>query len=443
MNHPLFSSLKQKSQTFRFENYKIRQQRLLKVLNWINANHALIIEALKKDFNKPPFETMISEVRPVTSEITYIVKNLKKWMSDQKVKTPASLLGHSSHIRYENKGVVLVISPWNYPFQLAIAPLVAALSAGNTVVIKPSELTPKTSDLIKKLCEDCFTSDEVTVELGGKEKTDELLTYNFDHVFFTGSTQVGRIVAKSCAERLIPLTLELGGKSPTIVDETADIEEAAQKIFWGKFLNRAQTCIAPDYLIVHESIHQQLLKKLNNFSIENQKSSKAHIINSRHHERIQKLCSTNEDLNNKTLYIVEIENAQHPLMQEEIFGPALPIIKYKNIQELIGIIPQNEKPLSLYIFSKNKKHIDFVLNSFSSGGVGINSVLLHFANHHLPFGGVGQSGYGKYHGHFGFLEMSHHRAIIQQHYFSFMHKVVMPPYNKNKYKFLKFLKYLG
>lgn len=414
MNPSLFSSLKQKSQTFRFENYKTRQQRLRKVLIWINENQGLIIEALKKDFNKPPFETIISEIRPVVSETEYVCNNLKKWMRDQKVKTPMSLLGHSSRIRYENKGVVLVIAPWNYPFQLAIAPLIAALSAGNTVVIKPSELTPKTSDLIKRLCEECFASNEVTVELGGKEKTEELLTYNFDHVFFTGSTQVGRIVAKSCAERLIPLTLELGGKSPTIVDETADLHEASQKIFWGKYLNRAQTCISPDYLIVHESVHQELLTKLNQLSSDNNKSSKAHIINDRHHDRIQKLCNTNEDLNSKTLCVIEVENTNHALMQEEIFGPALPVLKYKNIQDLAQLIPSNEKPLSLYIFSKNKKNINYILNMFSSGGVGINSVLLHFANHHLPFGGVGQSGYGKYHGHFGFLEMSHHRAIIQQ-----------------------------
>jgi aldehyde dehydrogenase (NAD+) len=437
MNQNLFLKLKQKAQNFRFETYHERAPRLKKVLSWIQKNEELIVTALEKDFNKPKFETQISEVKPTVDEIKYILKNLKCWMRDKKVSTPLTLVGHTSRIRYENKGVVLVIASWNYPFQLAIAPMVAALSAGNSVVIKPSELTPHTSDLIKKLVEECFESNEVTVELGDKDKTTELLTYNFDHVFFTGSTQVGRIIAQKCAERLIPLTLELGGKSPTIIDETADLDEASEKIFWGKFLNRAQTCIAPDYLIVHHSVVTELINKIKTLANRNDTSQKARIINEKHHTRLQQLCNTTTDLNQKTLEVIEIENNSHPLMQEEIFGPALPVFKYSNLEELSSIIGL-EKPLSLYVFSKNQKTIDYILNTFSSGGVGINSVLLHFANHHLPFGGIGQSGYGKYHGHFGFLELSHQRAVVERKFFAFTRKLLLPPYSQEKYKLLKF-----
>jgi aldehyde dehydrogenase (NAD+) len=440
MTPQLLLSLKKKATRFRTEIYTQRQARLQKLADWIQLNDEAIITALSSDFKKPRFETIISEISPVLDDIKHTNSHLKKWMRDKKVSTPSTLLGHSSRIRFENKGVVLVIAPWNYPFQLAICPLVAALSAGNSVVIKPSELTPHTSNLIKKMILDCFSEDEVTVELGAKEKTQELLGYDFDHVFFTGSTQVGRIVAKACADRLIPVTLELGGKSPTIVDETADLNEAAEKVFWGKYLNRGQSCIAPDYILVQQSIADQFVTKIKDLAQKNTQSDMGVIISESHHQRLQRLAGTNENLNTQTLKLVEVKDLNHESMKEEVFGPVLPILRYNQLSELENLVVQKEKPLALYIFSKNRDTINWVLSRFTSGGAGVNSVLLHFANHNLPFGGVGASGNGRYHGHYGFLEMSHQRGIIEQKFLSIARKLLLPPYTKEKYKILDFVK---
>jgi aldehyde dehydrogenase (NAD+) len=440
MTQSSFEDLKKKALVFRFDTPQDRIARLQKLLNWINSHEEDIFKALEADFNKPRFETTISEIFPVVTEIKYTIKNLKKWMRPKKVGTPLVLLGHKSSIRYENKGVVLIIAPWNYPFQLAVVPLVSALAAGNTVIIKPSELTPHTSTLIHRMIESVFNLDEVRVELGAKEKTEELLQYRFDHVFFTGSTAVGRVVAKACADKLIPTTLELGGKSPTIIDETADLDEASDKIFWGKYLNRAQTCVAPDYLLVHESVADHLVQKIRTISAQFDKENKGRIITPRHQERLQKMLNQEVDLNMRTLELVEVKNTSHPAMQDEIFGPVLPYLKYKNIEEIDAIISAYEKPLSFYIFSKDKDRVNRILNKFPSGGVGINSVLLQFGNHHLPFGGIGHSGSGEYHGYYGFLEMSHARAVIESRYFGFLRKILMPPYTPFKFNILELIK---
>ncbi len=442
MTQNSFEELKKKAQQFRLDTPQDRIARLQKLLNWVKTHEEEILKALEADFNKPRFETTISEIFPVITEIKYAIKNLKKWMRPQCVPTPMALIGHKSTIRRENKGVVLVIAPWNYPFNLAIVPLVSALAAGNTVVIKPSELTPHTSMLIHRMAESIFSLDEVRVELGAKEKTEELLQYRFDHVFFTGSTTVGRIIAKACADKLIPTTLELGGKSPTIIDETANLDEAADKIFWGKYLNRAQTCVAPDYLLVHESVADTLVQKIRTLSAGFDKENKGRIISPRHQERLQNMLNSPVDLNRQTLELVEIKNTSHPAMQDEVFGPVLPYLKYKNIDEIDAVIGAYEKPLSFYIFSNNKTRVNQILNKFPSGGVGINSVLVQFGNHNLPFGGVGHSGSGEYHGYHGFLEMSHARAVIESRYFSFMRKILMPPYSPYKYKILDLIKNL-
>lgn len=440
MTQNSFEDLKRKALVFRFDTPQDRIERLQKLLNWINSHEEDIFKALEADFNKPRFETTISEIYPTVTELKYTIKHLKKWMRPQTVATPIALLGHKSTVRHENKGVVLIIAPWNYPFNLAVIPLVAALAAGNTVVVKPSELTPHTSMLIHRMVESVFSLDEVRVELGAKEKTEELLQYRFDHVFFTGSTAVGRIIAKACADKLIPTTLELGGKSPTIIDETADLDEAADKIFWGKYLNRAQTCVAPDYLLVHESVAENLVQKIRTLSAGFDKENKGRIITPRHQDRLQKMLSTPVDLNMRTLELVEVQNTSHPGMQDEIFGPVLPYLKYKNIEEIDAIINAFEKPLSFYIFSKNKTRVEQILNKFPSGGAGINTVLVQFGNHHLPFGGIGQSGSGEYHGYHGFVEMSHARAVIESRYFSFMRKVLMPPYTPLKHQILNLIK---
>jgi aldehyde dehydrogenase (NAD+) len=440
MTQQLFSLLRKKALSFRHETYRERLGRLQKIRTWIETHEGEIVDALSADFKKPRFETLISEISPVIDDIKQCQSKLKSWMKSRKVSTPSTLFGHTSLIRYENKGVVLIIAPWNYPFQLALSPLVAALAAGNTVVIKPSELTPRTAEVIRQLAEDCFSKDEVCVELGAKEKSQELLGYNFDHVFFTGSTQVGRIVAQACAQRLIPVTLELGGKSPTIIDQTADLDEAAEKIFWGKYLNRGQSCIAPDFILIHESAHNGLIQRLQKLIGENKNSDKGCIINSQHHQRLQNLARSPDDLNEKTLELIEVESLDHPAMKEEVFGPVLPILKYKTLEDLKYLLQTEEKPLAFYIFSHDRDLIDWLLNEFTSGGVGINSVLLHFANNNLPFGGVGASGIGRYHGHHGFLEMSHQRALIEQKFLSKTRRLVLPPYTPFKYKLLSWLK---
>ena len=443
MNTQNFNALKERSIAFRSESAEARIERLKKLEKWLTLNESEILEALKLDFNKPHFETLVSEVLPTLKELKYAIKNLKKWMRPKTVNTPIGLIGHKSWIRYENKGVVLIISPWNYPFMLAAVPLIAALASGNTAVIKPSELTPNTSNLIRKMVEACFYSNEVTVELGDKEKTQELLQYRFDHVFFTGSTQVGKIVAKACAEHLIPTTLELGGKSPIIIDETADIDFAVEKVLWSKFLNRGQTCVAPDFAIVHADVATQFSEKLSHYAQQFNDTDKARIISEQHHQRLQNLLGKKVDFNKQTLELKFVENFNDPLMQEEIFGPILPIIKYKNENELFNLAKQAEKPLALYIFSKNQKLISETLEKLPSGGAGINSVIVHLGNHHLPFGGIGPSGSGEYHGYYGFIEMSHQRAVIKQSFLGLLGKLIAPPYIPFKRKIVDLIKNLN
>jgi aldehyde dehydrogenase (NAD+) len=435
-----FAGLKERASIFRHDSVTLRAARLKKLVQWLETHEDDVVFALQRDFNKPKFETLISEIMPSLNEARYAVSHLKSWMKPTCVRTPLTLMGHKSYVRHENRGVVLIISPWNYPFQLAVVPLISAIAAGNAVVIKPSELTPHTSDLIKKMVEQCFYSNEVCVELGGKEKTEELLEYDFDHVFFTGSTAVGKIIAAKCATRLISTTLELGGKSPTIVDETANLNEAADKIFWGKYLNRAQTCVAPDYLILHESIAEKLIEKIDTLAAKHDGQNKGYIISERHHQRLKDMLDTPEDLNKKTLVTLKTDSLSHPAMKEEIFGPVLPYLTYKTATDLNALISVKEKPLSLYVFSKNPKFVDFVLNQFPSGGAGVNSLIVQFGNHHLPFGGVGQSGNGAYHGKHGFIEMSHARAVIQQNYFSILRKLLMPPYSDFKIKVIELFK---
>ena len=441
MNSEIFDSLKLRGRTYRGETPANRVVRLKKLLGWILTNEDNILAALAADFGKPHFETFLSEIYPVIAELKFFINNLNGFMKDKKVKTPFTLLGHTSRIRYENKGVVLIISPWNYPFQLAVAPLIAALASGNTAVMKPSELTPATAKLLQEMVESCFAKDEVSVELGDKTKTHELLGFQFDHVFFTGSTAVGRIISKACAEKLIPVTLELGGKSPTIIDETADLQNAAEKIFWGKFINRGQSCLAPDYILIQESVATRFISIMDALIEKNQHSEKGRFIDEKYHSRLKSLCNTRVDLHIKPVEILELNNFDHPAMKEEIFGPVLPIIRFKDFSDLEKLIDPAARPLSLYVFSTDKSRIETILNRFPSGGVGINSVMLHFGNHHLPFGGIGESGSGKYHGYHGFLEMSHSRAVIEQKFLSVTRKLIMPPYTSLHNKLVRLLRY--
>ncbi|MFN3455127.1 MAG: aldehyde dehydrogenase family protein [Pseudobdellovibrio sp.] len=438
MNLASFKNLKENALVTKNYNPQERIKNLEKLLSWISSHEKEIVFALKNDFNKNEFETVLTEISVLKTELKYFIKNIKHLSKPKKVPTPLTLLGHSSTIRYEGKGVVLIISPWNYPFQLAIAPLIPALAAGNTVVIKPSELTPHTSQLIADMIREIYPENLVTVELGGKEKTEELLTYDFDHVFFTGSTEVGRIIATKCAEKLIPYTLELGGKSPVIIDETADIKDAAQKVYWGKFLNAGQTCVAPDYILIHKNKKEVFIKEFNQLIQSNTESSTG-IINKVHFERLNKLISEPISTENDLYRLVDSPDLNTPLMKQEIFGPISPIIEFTDLNEVRDIINLNPHPLALYIFSQNKRNIIFILNNIKSGGVAINNLIIHLANHNLPFGGIRTSGIGSYHGKNGFLEFSHQRSILEQKFFKFSMKLLYPPYTDFKKKLLQWL----
>ena len=441
MTPPIFNDLKNKSFQNRFDTAEIRIEKLKNLQTWIKNHETEICQSLKTDFNKPEFETQVSEILIVQSELKYFIQNLKLWMKDQSVSTPLTLIGHKSLIRFENKGVVLIISPWNYPFQLAINPLIAAIAAiaaGNTVVIKPSELTPATSNLIFELCKAIFEND-VAVELGDKDKTTELLNYKFDHVFFTGSTAVGRIIATKCAEKLNPYTLELGGKSPLIIDETADLDDAVKKIHWAKYLNRGQTCVAPDYILIQKNIYSEFLNKYKNHSEAFKNDNFSHIITERHELRLTEM--TGSAL--KSTELIAVKDLTHPLMQDEIFGPVSPVLSFDHIDDAVKITKKHPDPLAFYIFSKSDSNIDDFLRKIPSGGAAINAISVHLGNHHLPFGGRGSSGQGRYHGHFGFLEFSHQRAVIRQYFFSQITQLIFPPYTPFKNKILKILKLIN
>lgn len=444
MTSKIFSALQAQAQKNRFEKVGDRLEKLKKLQLWIRNHETEIEKALYADFKKPAFESQISEIIFVLSELKFFIKHLKCWMKDKSVGTPLSLLGHKSFIRYDNKGVVLIISPWNYPFMLTVSPLIAALAAGNTIIIKPSELTTHVSDLILKMCSECFNSQEVVVELGDKEKTTELLSYNLDHVFFTGSTPVGKIIAQSCADRLIPYTLELGGKSPAIVDQNVNIKDVVQKIYWGKFLNRGQTCVAPDSLYVHKKIKKDFLQAYQEFENSLKQESASAIITDRHAQRLKNLTGQqlNLELTQTLLIDLETQNSDQfgQIQKEEIFGPVATVNEFTDLVDIQKHYKENINPLSLYVFSEDQDFIDSVLRSFPSGGVGINTLMVQLANHHLPFGGVGSSGQGRYHGHFGFLEFSHQRAVVEQKYFKFILETLFPPYTDLKKKLIQVLK---
>ncbi len=443
----------QKSQALKMRNSTslLRIALLKKLLEWINQNQEDIRRAVHADFKKPYPEIDVSEIYVVTSEIKHAIKHLEGWMKSKKVPTPLTMLGSKSYIQYEPKGTTLIIAPWNYPFNLALGPLVSALSAGCTVVIKPSEMTPHTSALIRRLVEETFDKSLVAVFEGEIEVSQLLLAKPFDHIFFTGSPAVGKIIMKAAAEHLSAITLELGGKSPAIIDSKTDISDAAEKVVYGKFLNCGQTCIAPDYVLVHESVKEAFLTKLTeqiekmfNPGKKGVEKSKdySRIVNQKHFQRIKHLVI---DANQKgaETYLggsyIEAENYFEPtiithmtedmdLMQEEIFGPVLPVVGFADMEEAINYVNLNPKPLALYIFSNNKDTIKRVLKETSSGGAVINDCALHFLQNELPFGGVNNSGIGKSHGYYGFLAFSNEKGILRQRIGMTASKPLFPPY---------------
>ena len=414
-----------------------------------------IREALYNDYRKHQSEVDLYEIYPITGEIKYTKSRLRKWMSKQKVGTPMGLMGTSSYIKYEPKGVVLIISPWNFPFNLTFDPLVSAVAAGNAVMIKPSEHTPHSSALIKEIVESVFPKDEVAVIEGGVETAKEILKLPFNHIFFTGAPSIGKIVMSAAAKNLTSVTLELGGKSPTIIDKTADIEIAAKRIAWGKFVNNGQICIAPDYVLVHSSLQDQFVAALKeqvlSFYAEDPSGHPAYcrIVNQSHYHRVKNLVDDaiyrgakvelGNDFEESDDYIMPTILSNVPMdsevMQEEIFGPVLPILTFDEIEEVVEEVNSREKPLALYIFSKSKKNIDFVINNTRAGGTCINQTTLHFSNHNLPFGGSNNSGIGKGHGFEGFKAFSNARSILKQHMPNAI-DMLAPPYTDFKQKLI-------
>ncbi|MCF7568007.1 aldehyde dehydrogenase [Sabulilitoribacter arenilitoris] len=416
-----------KSQKTKNIAYRINILKQLKAE--IEANEQAVYAALKADFNKSEFETFISEFGLVLSELNLVINNLKRWIKPKRVKSSMLTFPSKSYIYKEPYGAVLVIAPWNYPFLLAIEPLIMAIAAGNTVIVKPSELTKNTSQLIANIIDKVFPENLATTIQGGVDVTSELLEQKWDYIFFTGSIPVGKIVAKAAAKHLTPVTLELGGKSPCIIDDTVDVKLIARRLTWGKFLNAGQTCIAPDYLIVKASVKLQLIEALKieitkQYGDNPEKSPDfPRVINNKNLLRLENMLEGANiifggTINKKSRYcaptLIDEPDLTSNIMQDEIFGPILPILSYNNKNDIETIIWNFEKPLALYIFSNTKPFIKQILNKYSFGGGAINDSLIHFGNHRLPFGGVGASGMGVYHGKHGFDTFSHNKAIIKR-----------------------------
>ncbi|MCB9480304.1 MAG: aldehyde dehydrogenase [Desulfobacteraceae bacterium] len=408
-------------------DFKSRKQRLEILLKSLEDYTPEITRALKKDLGKSHEEALMTEIREVRKEIEYTIKNFQKWAKIKKVPTPVTLFGSKSRIIPEPLGKILIIAPWNYPFNLSVMPVIPALAAGNTVIIKPSELAPETSSVICDMISKNFSSEEIAVIEGGVDETSELLNHPFDHIFFTGGETVGKIVMKAASANLTPVTLELGGKSPAIVLKDANIKTSAKRIAWAKFTNAGQTCVAPDYVLIDRSVKDDFLKEIKksvvSFYGENPKESPFYgrIINDRHFERLEKLLKnqkpvTKLETDSKARYIaptvLDEVSTESPVMQEEIFGPVLPVLTVDSINEAIDFVTKRPKPLALYVFSENKKNSSEVLLKTSSGGACVNDAIVHLSSHHLPFGGVGISGMGAYHGRFGFETFSHFKSVV-------------------------------
>ena len=406
-----------------------RKETLKKLLYNIQKSEDLIVKALHDDFKKPEFEAVLTETNYVISDLKDTIKNIYKWSGRKRVFPSILNFPSTDYIYKEPYGNVLVIAPWNYPFQLALCPLIAAVAAGNRVVLKPSELTPHTSSIIAKIIEKTFHVNHVEVHEGGVEVSNKLLSQRWDYIFFTGSVAVGKVVAKAAAENLTPVTLELGGKNPCIIDETANLKLAAKRIVWGKFINAGQTCIAPDYILIQKNMKVNFITFLIDEIIKayGKKLDKspdfARIINTKNFLRLdsmierEKVIFGGETDANKLFIsptLIEEPALDSPVMKEEIFGPILPILTYETEAEIHNVISKYEKPLAFYIFSENHSFSKKLIANYSFGGGCINDTVVHFSNKRLPFGGVGHSGIGAYHGKLSFDIFSHHKTIVKK-----------------------------
>ena len=416
-------------------------------------------QAFAKDYRKPSAEVDVTELMPVLDEIRHATGRLKQWMKPEKVKPTSLMLTTSAWIEYQPRGRVLIIAPWNYPLNLCFGPLVSALAAGNTAIIKPSEMMPNVSAVMAKIIQETFTPQEVALFEGSLPTAEALLALPFDHIFFTGSPMVGKVVMAAAAKHLTSVTLELGGKSPTIIDQSANLQVAAETLMWGKFLNNGQTCVAPDHIYVHQAVKDAFVAECRKViharygaTAGEQKMNPdlTRIVNTRHTQRIANLLNEAVELGAKitvggqtdieSCYIAPtiVENipTQAKIMSEEIFGPVLPIISFEHIDTVIAEINANPKPLALYIWSYNEENIEKVVSRTSSGGVCINHCLMQFVHGNLPFGGVNNSGIGNSHGHFGFKAFSHERAVVKASKLM-MVRLFFPPYDESRRKVIK------
>jgi aldehyde dehydrogenase (NAD+) len=459
--HTIFRAQQANRAAVRRTSAEQRAAKLERLQAAIKAREPAIRKAMFDDFRKSPTEVDITEIYASLVEIKDAIHNVASWMRPKRVPTPWSLAGTRSAIHYEPKGVVLIIGPWNYPFQLCIAPLVAAIAAGNCVMIKPSELTPQTSHLVAELIGATFDEAEIAVVEGGVPESTELLALPFDHFFFTGSTRVGRIVAEAAGRHLASSTLELGGKSPAVVDDSADLHVTARRLVWGKFVNAGQTCIAPDYVMVSEQRRDALVTEINaaiadlyGASDDARKRSPdlCRVIDDRNFARLKKLlddtvakgahvaCGGQTDAAERYIAPTVLTDVapDTAVMAEEIFGPILPILSYKSWGEVAPFITARDKPLALYVFGEDRARVDSIIDSTTAGGTCVNNTVIHFANPNLPFGGIGPSGTGNYHGVFGFRAFSHERAVLRQGRIDML-KTVYPPYGPKVARMLKWM----
>jgi len=441
-------------------NFDFNQRivKIKKIKNWIYLNKAKIRSALSKDLSRPELETNITEILTTVDMANDIIKNLKKWMAPKSVPSSLSVITSKSYLEYYPKGTVLIISPWNFPFQLCIAPLLYSIAAGNTAIIKPSEMTPATSKLVYEMINELFEQKEVCVIEGAIEESQQLLELPFNHIFFTGSTSIGKKVVQASSKHLSSFTLELGGKSPVIIDKGFDSKKVINRLITTKFMNMGQTCIAPDYLVVHDDDYDnflnQLINTLNvtygkNFNDQLNSKSLGRIVNDKHLNRLVDLL---ENCKSKILYggeyskddlfvaptIIDASSKSKEPLEQEIFGPIIPIVRYSSEQELEKIISNINTPLALYIFSSNKKFISKIKNNTSSGGLCINDMAAHFLNFNLPFGGVMSSGSGRYHGFSGFKEFSNQRSILHQSRVNLL-SIIGPPYTDKINKLVEWM----
>jgi aldehyde dehydrogenase (NAD+) len=437
-------------------NVGSRKEALIKLLDVIIKHENEIIQALHEDFKKPPFESVLTETSYVISELKDTIKNIKSWAKPKRVWPSLLNFPSTDYIYKEPYGKVLIIAPWNYPFQLALCPLISAVAAGNQVVLKPSELTPKTSAIIAKIIEKVFQHNHVKVIEGGVEASQKLLAQRWDYIFFTGSVPVGKIVAKAAAENLTPVTLELGGKNPCIIDETANLKLAAKRIVWGKFLNAGQTCIAPDYILIQEGMKSHfvdyLKKEITAAYGEDPKLSPdfPRIVNEKNWHRLVSMIEPQKvifggatDVENCYISptLIEEDSLDSLLMHDEIFGPILPILTYKEEAEIATVISKYEKPLALYVFTDDRKFAKKIIKNHSFGGGCVNETVMHFSNKRLPFGGVGHSGIGAYHGQLSFDTFSHHKGVVKKATWLDL-PMRYAPYNNKLASIKKLLKWL-